>query len=164
MRTGSIDSAVWRQHAWLNRLQSLLLLAFLGGFLALLGWLLWGHGGVLMLLVAAMIFVLLNPTVSPRLIMYLYGARLLAPAQASDHYAVLRELAQRAGLAVMPALYYVPSRLVNAFTVGREEQAVIAVTDGLLRSLDAREQIAVLAHEISHVRSDDTWVMGLAEQ
>jgi heat shock protein HtpX len=135
----------------------------MGGFLALLGWLLWGEIGVLMLLIAGVSFILMNPTVSPRLIMYLYRARPLSPQQAPDHYAVLRGLARRAGLAVMPGLYYVPSRLVNAFTVGRQEQAVVAVTDGLLRSLDTREQIAVLAHEISHVRSDDTRVMGLAD-
>jgi heat shock protein HtpX len=158
-----IDSAVWRHHAWLNRLQSFLLLTFMGGFLALLGWLLWGNSGVLMLSIAAVAFVFLNPTVSPRLIMYLYSARPLAPAQAPDHHAVLWELSRRAGLTAVPTLYYVPSRIVNAFTVGQEEQSAVAVTDGLLRALNMREQIAVLAHEVSHVRSNDTWVMGLAD-
>ena len=163
MFTGGVDSATWRHHAWLNRLQSLLLLAFMGGFLALLGWLLWGGDGILMLLVAGGVFVLLNPTVSPRLIMNLYGATSLTPAQAPTLYAALRELAKRAGLAVAPTLYYVPSRMVNAFTVGRKDQSVVALTDGLLRALDTREQIGVLAHEMSHVRSNDMWVMGLAD-
>lgn len=163
MRTSGIDPAIWRHHAWLNRLQSLLLLAFMGGFLALLGWLLWGGAGVLVLLVAGVIFVSLNPTVSPRLLMQLYGAVSLAPAQAPTLYAVLRELAKRAGLAAVPTLYYVPSRIVNAFTVGRKDQSAVAVTDGLLQALDTREQVGVLAHEVSHVRSDDMWVMGLAD-
>jgi heat shock protein HtpX len=161
--TGGIDPAIWRHHAWLNRLQSLLLLAFMGGFLALLGWLLWGGAGVLVLLVAGVIFVSLNPTVSPRLLMHLYGAVSLNPAQAPTLYSVLRELAKRAGLAAVPTLYYVPSRIVNAFTVGRKDQSAVAVTDGLLQALNTREQVGVLAHEVSHIRSDDMWVMGLAD-
>jgi heat shock protein HtpX len=108
-------------------------------------------------------FVLLNPTVSPRLIMHLYGARPLAPTQMPNLYAVLRELAHRAGLAVVPTLYYVPSRIVTAFTVGHKDQSAVAVTDGLLQALDAREQVGVLAHEVSHVHSNDMWVMGLAD-
>ena len=163
MWSSGIHGATWRQHAWLNRLQSLLLLAFMGGFLALLGLLLWGGAGVLMLLLAGLIFVFLNPTVSPRLIMHLYGAVSLTPAQAPTLYALLQELAKRAGLAAVPTLYYVPSRIVNAFTVGRKEQSAVAVTDGLLQALDTREQIGVLAHEVSHVRSNDMWVMGLAD-
>jgi heat shock protein HtpX len=63
----------------------------------------------------------------------------------------------------VPTLYYVPSRIISAFTVGHTQQSAVAVTDGLLRALDAREQIGVLAHEVSHVRSNDMWVMGLAD-
>jgi heat shock protein HtpX len=155
--------ALWRHHAWLNRVQSLLLFGFMGGFLALLGWFLWGSDGVLMLLIVGAVFVAVNPVVSPPLIMRLYGARALSPAQAPTLYAAVQELARRAGLAAVPVLYYVPSRVVTAFTVGRKDQAAVAVTDGLLRALDTREQIAVLAHEVSHVRSNDMWVMGLAD-
>ena len=163
MRMSGIDQTIWLQNARVNRFQSLSLLAFMGGFLALLGWLLWDGSGVLMLLITGVIFVFLNPTLSPRLIMRLYGVRALTPAQAPYHYAILRELANRAGLAVIPTLYYVPGRMVNAFTVGRKDRSAVAVTDGLLRALDTREQIGVLAHEVSHVRSNDMWVMGLAD-
>ena len=159
----TIDSESWQKHAWLNRLQSISLLILMGGFLGLLGWLLWGGIGTLTVLVAIVFFVLLNPTVSPRMTMYLYGARAVAPAEAPQHYGALRELARRAGLEATPVLYYVPSRMVNAFTVGRTEQSAVAVTNGLLATLDMREQIGVLAHEVSHVRSDDMWVMGLAD-
>jgi heat shock protein HtpX len=53
--------------------------------------------------------------------------------------------------------------MLNAFAVGAPNQAAIAVTDGLLRNLTLREVAGVLAHEISHVRSNDLWVMGLAD-
>jgi len=39
----------------------------------------------------------------------------------------------------------------------------VAITDGMLRALTLRELAGVLAHEISHLRNRDTWVMGLAD-
>lgn len=60
-------------------------------------------------------------------------------------------------------MYYVPSQMLNAFAVGTRKHAAIAVTDGLVRQLDMRELVGVVAHEISHVRNNDLWVMGLAD-
>jgi hypothetical protein len=37
MRGEAIDEGLWRRHAWLNRMQSLALLLFMGGFPALSG-------------------------------------------------------------------------------------------------------------------------------
>ncbi len=70
----------------------------------------------------------------------------------------MSERTARAGLESRPELFYVPSRMLNAFAAGTREQSAIAVTDGLLRQLDG-----VLAHEVSNIRSNDLWVMGLAD-
>lgn len=163
MRAGGIDTDTWHRHAARNRLQSLVLLVAMGGFLALLGWLLWGGQGLVLLLVMGVVAVLFNPRISPRLIMRLYGATRVQPDQAPTLSAAVDRLADRAGLAVPPALYYIPSRLLNAFAVGSSDRSAIAVSDGLLRQLELRELVGVLAHEISHVRSNDLWVMGLAD-
>ena len=163
MRINGIDQTVWLQHAWLNWLQSSLLLAFMGGFLALLGWLLFGGSGVLMLLAVGVVGVLFNPVVSPRLMMTLYGASPIPPNHIPQLWALVSLLKQRAGLDAPLTLYYVPSRLLNAFAVGTSRQAAIAVTDGLMRQLDVRQLAGVLAHEISHIRNNDLWVMGLAD-
>lgn len=160
---GGIDSTVWLQHAWRNRLQSLVLLAAMGGFLALLGWLLWGADGILMVVTVGVIGVLFNPSVSPRLVMRLYGAVQIRPNQAPALWSALSRLSERAELPNRPTLFYVPSSMLNAFAVGTREHAAIAVTDGLLRKLDLREVVGVLAHEISHIRNNDLWVMGLAD-
>jgi heat shock protein HtpX len=53
--------------------------------------------------------------------------------------------------------------MVNAFAVGSPEHSAIGITAGLLRGLDRRELAGVLAHEISHIRRRDTWVMSLAD-
>ncbi len=159
----TIDSEAWRQHAGLNRLQSVALLLFMAAFLGLLGWLMWGGAGVLWLLFVGAVAVMMNPGLSPRWVMRMYGAQRIDRAAAPGLLSAVAALAQRAGLAVAPALYYVPSRMLNAFAVGEPERSAVALTDGLLRQLDDRELIGVLAHEISHIRSNDLWVMGLAD-
>jgi len=158
-----IDTGVWLRHAWRNRMQSLLSLAVMAGFLGLLGWLLWGASGLLILLSVGMVAVLLNPAFSPWLVMRMYGARRLDQDEAPVLWRALSELTARAGLASRPELFYVPSRMLNAFAVGTPEQSAIAVSGGLLRQLDRDELIGVLAHEVSHIRSNDLWVMGLAD-
>ncbi len=158
-----IDPLIWEEHAWRNRLQSLFLLLVMGGFMALLGWLLWGESGVWMMLLTTALGVVFNPGLSPRWVMRLYGARPLTREQAPELFEIVAQLAGRAGLTRPPELHWVPSSMLNAFAVGTPEQSAIAVTDGLLRRLDLRELTGVLAHEISHVRNRDLWVMGLAD-
>lgn len=163
MDARGIDHEAWQQHAWLNRLQSLALLVFMGGFLAALGWLLWGGVGVVVLLVFGIVGVFMNPSLSPTWVMRMYGASRLGQGQAPGLTAALAALAQRAGLPSMPDLYYVPSRMLNAFAVGHPARSAIAVTDGLLNQLEDRELLGVLAHEMSHIHNNDLWVMGLAD-
>ena len=163
MQSTDIDIATWQQHRWLNRIQSATLLILMGGFLALLGWLLIGLPGVLMLVSVGVTGILLNPLTSPRWVMRLYGARRLDEGHAPGLWRALSILAQRAGLPSAPAIYYVPSRVLNAFAVGAPHQSVIALTDGLIRQLNDRELVGVLAHEISHIVNNDLWVMGLAD-
>ncbi|MEW8015003.1 MAG: zinc metalloprotease HtpX [Candidatus Sedimenticola endophacoides] len=158
-----IDTDTWLQHAWRNRMQSLLLLGVMAGFLALLGWLLWGRDGLFVLVSVGVVAVLANPAFSPWLVIRMYGARPLDHAETPVLWRAMSELTARAGLSSRPELFYVPSRMLNAFAVGTREQSAIAVTDGLLRQLNLDELIGVLAHEVSHIRNNDLWVMGLAD-
>jgi heat shock protein HtpX len=61
-----------------------------------------------------------------------------------------------------PKVYIVPSDEINAFATGRDpEHASVAVTRGLLNTLDRQELEGVLAHELSHVRNRDVTFMTL---
>ncbi len=158
-----MNSLHWTRHSLVNRLQTLALLVFLGAYLALLGWLLWGSQGMVWLILMGGLFALFSPTASPQLIMRMYRARPLEPYEAPELYRVMEELARRAGLPALPVLHYLPSGMVNAFAVGTRNRAAIAVTQGLLRNLDMRELVGVLAHEMSHISNNDLRVMGLAD-
>ncbi|GIX30869.1 MAG: Zn-dependent protease [Porticoccaceae bacterium] len=160
---GQLDPRRWRRHAWLNWLQSVLLLASMGAVVGLLGHWLWGPDGLVVFLSLALGGLLLGHGLSPRLALALYGARPLRAEEAPGLYALVEELSRRAGLERIPTLWWVPSPLLNAFAVGTRRDAAIGLTDGLLRNLDARELAGVLAHEVSHIRADDLWVMGLAD-
>ena len=104
-----------------------------------------------------------NARISPALVLRMYRARHLDFEQAPRLYAIVQKLAQRAELDRPPSLHYLPSDVMNAFTVGSQANAVVALSDGLLRRLDLREVSAVLAHEISHIRNNDTRIMSFAD-
>ncbi|SRR6266508_738549 len=72
---------------------------------------------------------------------------------------VVDEMAIAAGLP-RPRVYVVPDPDPNAFATGRgPEHASIAVTRGLLNTLDREELQGVVAHELSHVQNYDVRVM-----
>ena len=154
---------VGARHRWHNRLQTVLLVLTLLGIAAVAGSLLLGDGGLWLALAAAGFTLLLEPAAASGLTLRLYGARPLHPDEAPDLWAVLRELAARAGLPTVPVPHYVPSVVVNAFATGSKHHAAIALTDGLLRSLTPRELTGVLGHEIAHIANEDLRVMGLAD-
>jgi heat shock protein HtpX len=72
---------------------------------------------------------------------------------------VLEEMAIAAGLP-KPAGYVIPDPDPNAFATGADpEHASIAVTQGLLDSLNRDELSGVVSHEMSHVKDYDTRYM-----
>lgn len=78
-------------------------------------------------------------------------------------YAQLRNVAEEMSIAAgvpPPALYLVDDPDPNAFAAGKDPQsATIAVTEGLIESLNRDELQAVVAHEMSHIRNYDIRLM-----
>jgi len=72
---------------------------------------------------------------------------------------IVEEMAIAAGLP-KPRVYVVPDADPNAFATGRSpEHSSLAVTRGLLDTLDREELQGVVAHEMSHIRNLDIRVM-----
>ncbi len=73
---------------------------------------------------------------------------------------VVEEMTLASGLAKMPAIYVIDDPAPNAFATGRKpENAAIAVTSGLLKTLNRDELQGVVAHELAHVRNRDIQLM-----
>jgi len=163
-RRDSGDTAgAWLRHRWLNRLQTALLVVTLLGIATIAGSLLFGDMGLWLALTVAGITLLIEPAAASGLTLRLYGARALHPSEAPDLWALVRELAARAGLPAVPVPHYAPSAMVNAFATGSAHRPAIVLTDGLLRSLTPRELTGVVAHEVAHIANKDLRVMGLAD-
>ncbi len=158
-----MDTIRGQDHNIRNLLHTAVLILGMALLLALCGELLLGAGTWIWAFAAVALFLMVVPRVPPVWVLRMYQARRLDAYDAPRLTALLQELAQRAGLPAAPSLYWVPSRSLNAFAVGRREDAAIAVTDGLLRRLELRELAGVLAHEISHLASNDMRLLGLAD-
>jgi heat shock protein HtpX len=89
----------------------------------------------------------------------LYGAREVDEISAPDYVRTVRDLAARAGLP-SPKTYIVDNPQPNAFATGRNpENAAVAATTGLIKSLSREELAGVMAHELAHVKNRDTLTM-----
>lgn len=133
------------------------------GLSMLSGWLVMGAVGVFMLLGFSALLVLVPARLPISLLMRVRGARPLHPAEAPRLGHMVRSLALRAGLQRSPALYLQAGADLQAFAVASGDDTAIGVTPRLLAQLDLRELEGVLAHEMSHLKSGDTRVMGFVQ-
>jgi heat shock protein HtpX len=99
---------------------------------------------------------------SDKLALAASGAKIVSPEEAPELHATVERLCAMADLP-KPRVAVVDTDVPNAFATGRNpKHAVVAVTTGLWRRLDAQEIEAVLAHELSHVANRDVLVMTIA--
>ena len=90
------------------------------------------------------------------------GAKPADEKEYIELHRIIENLAITAGLP-KPRVYIINDAAPNAFASGRDaKHAVIAVTTGLLATLDRSELEGVLAHELSHVGNRDILVMTVA--
>ena len=151
------------QHTRNNRWQSIILIMGMVGLLALCGYLIFGWVGLIAALFLAAGIVLMTGRSSAEMVLRMYRAIPIERYQAPGLHHLFERLASRAGLDRVPQLYYIPSSMLNAFAAGQGDRVAVAVTDGLLRNMNTREIAGVLAHELSHVRNGDVFVMSLAD-
>lgn len=116
----------------------------------------------LLLVAIVTIVLLLQYFFSDRFVLFSMGARVATEQEEPRLYETLTRLCAIAGLP-RPRLAIVHKAIPNAFATGRNaKNSVIAVTTGLLSTLNQEELEAVLAHELSHVKNRDVMVITLA--
>lgn len=146
----------------MNQVKSWLFMALLTVLLVLLGNAIAGRGGMMVFFLIALAMNFFSYWYSDKVAIAMTGSEPVTEEQTPDLYALVRKLAQAAGLP-MPKLYVTPSDQPNAFATGRNpEHAAVAVTTGLLRTLGEEEIEGVLAHELAHVKNRDILLSSLA--
>ncbi|MEJ5243392.1 MAG: zinc metalloprotease HtpX [Desulfomicrobiaceae bacterium] len=146
----------------MNQLKTTIFLALLTALLVFLGGAVGGKTGMVMALGLAGIMNFLAYWYSDKIVLAMYGAQEVGPAEAPVLYGIVQELAQRAGIP-MPRVYIIPTESPNAFATGRSpKHAAVAATQGILRILNRDELMGVMAHELGHVIHRDTLIATIA--
>ena len=144
-----------------NWLKTTLLMAAIVALFGVLGLAIGGAQGMVIALLVGGAMNLYAYWNSDRIVLRMYNARELDAATGGAFYAMVQELAARAGLP-MPRVYIIDEAQPNAFATGRNpEHAAVAATSGLIRLLTARELRGVMAHELAHIKHRDTLVSTL---
>jgi heat shock protein HtpX len=143
----------------MSYLRTAVLLAVLTALFMGIGFLIAGQTGMVVAFVMAAAMNLFAYWNSDKMVLSMYGARAVDERSAPELYALVRQLAAAAGLPP-PRVYVMDNPQPNAFATGRNPQnAAVAVTTGLLSTVNQEELAGVLAHELGHIKHHDTLLM-----
>jgi heat shock protein HtpX len=143
----------------MNYLRTAILLAGLTALFMGVGYLIGGQSGMVIAFLIAAGINLFSYWNSDKMVLSMTGAHEVDARSAPDLYAMVHELAGKAGLP-MPRVYIMDNPQPNAFATGRNpENAAVAVTTGLLDNLTREAVAGVVAHELAHIANRDTLIM-----
>jgi heat shock protein HtpX len=118
-----------------------------------------GYSGFLMLGVLVVGFNVVQWLVSPYIIDALYHVRAMSATEEPKLHGVVDELSRKSNIS-KPRLMLAQIPIPNAFAYGSPIAGTrIAVTSGLLKTLDQGEVSAVVGHELGHLRHRDVQIM-----
>lgn len=142
--------------------KTFMLMAFLTALFMGVGFMLGGYGGALIALIFAVLTNFFAYWNADKMVLRHYKAVPIKPGETEELHEITKIMADKAGLP-MPKLYLIETKQPNAFATGRNpENAVVAVTKGLLERLSSEEVAAVIAHELAHVKNRDMLIMTIA--
>ncbi len=145
-----------------NWFKTTLLLGAMTVLIVWIGHLFGGRQGMVLAFLLAMGMNFFSYWYSDKIVLKMYRAREVSPQDFPKLYEAVRQLSQNAGLP-MPRVYIIPEESPNAFATGRDpEHAVVAVTEGLLKTMNDEEATGVLAHEMAHVKNRDILIGSVA--
>jgi heat shock protein HtpX len=158
-----MNFAQLRSHRLENHFQAFILILGMALIMSVVGYAIAGRVGIWFAITFSAVSALMSPALSQNFILKMYRAKPLEPRESPVLHQIFGELVRRAELTHVPTLYRIPTGTLNAFAVGADRNAAVAVTDGLLRTMAPRELAAILAHELSHLRFGDTHLMALGD-
>jgi len=139
----------------MNNVKVFTLMAGMTALFVAIGGYFGGQSGMVMAFLFAGIMNFVMYFASSKMVLRMYGAQVVTEREAPELYAMVDRLRQRAGLP-MPTLAIAPHAQPNAFATGRNpENAVVAVTEGILQLVSRDELEGVIAHELAHIKNRD---------
>lgn len=148
----------------MNKFKSFILIAIFIGFVVFLG-ILFGmyygnpYSGLVLALFSSLIYVAISYFLGDKMVLAMSGAKEVTKKEYPHLFHAVEGLAIAANIP-KPRAYVMESQALNAFATGKNpESASVAVTSGLLKSLNRQELEGVLAHELSHIKNYDTRMM-----
>jgi heat shock protein HtpX len=145
-----------------NRIRTTFLLAALTALIIFIGHIFGGRQGMIIAFIFAAGMNFFSYWFSDKIVLRMYRAEEVTPEQAPELYGMVQTLSRQAGLP-MPKVCLIPKDAPNAFATGRNpDNAVVAVTRGLLQLMDKDEVMGVLAHEMAHVKNRDILIGSIA--
>ncbi len=136
------------------------ILMLAGLWVIFMGLLFWAGISPILILAFALIGMALQYFMSDKLVLMSTGAREVTPQEEPWLHSTIERLAQMYEIPKPKKIAIMDTHVPNAFATGRNPQnAVVAVTRGLLARLTDREVEAVLGHELAHVKNRDVAVM-----
>ena len=145
-----------------SQIKTIFFLGLLTGLLMLIGGAMGGRGGLFLAFGLAMLMNVGSYWYSDKIVLRMYKATELSPGDAPLIHDVVQEMAARAGIS-KPRIFLIPQDSPNAFATGRNpENAVVAVTRGIVNILNPDELRGVLAHELGHIANRDILIQTIA--
>lgn len=145
-----------------GRIKTVMLLGLLTGLMLVVGGLIGGRAGLTIALIFAIIINFGTYWFSDKIILFMYRAKKADKRQYSKLYNLVKEVAKKANMP-MPKVYIINTDSPNAMATGRNKNnAVVAVTTGILHILNENELKGVIAHEISHIKNYDMLIQTVA--
>jgi heat shock protein HtpX len=146
----------------MNNVKVFVLMAGLTGLLVALGGAFGGQSGLVLMAGVGALMNFVMYFASSKMVLRAYGAQIVGPSEAPELYAMVDRLRQRAGLP-MPTVAIAPQDQPNAFATGRNpSNAVVCVTEGILRLVSKDELEGVIAHELAHIKNRDMLLQTIA--
>jgi len=146
----------------LNTLKTGILLVVVGALAVGIGALFFGRSGAFIGLAIALAFQSISLFAGHKMALAFARARPLEYNEAPWLFQAAERLSQRAGIP-MPKLYLSPDPQPNAFAAGwNPNVAVINFNKGLLDAMPQDQVIAVMAHEMGHIKNRDMLTMTVA--
>ena len=146
----------------MNIFKTFLLMSMLTILMVSIGGMLGDSIGAMIMLAVALGMNFFSYWFSDSIVLKSYDAREVSETDAPQLYNIVKTLAQNAELP-MPRVYVINTDVPNAFATGRNpSHAAVAVTTGLMNTLDYNEISGVLGHELAHVKHRDILIGTIA--